>query len=187
MSRFIFLFSFFLVNCFSTINPKFDVTTEPTAIEKQIIGEDKEIEKDGWLISSIKSSSIGTELWKKDTSYYNEIGFTDKSYKEVLMVLFYYEPEIQKYKSKGIIGEGLNGLLAFVDSQKRTDRINSVLKLVNDSRVRVFETKVLSLLKKNLKQEEFEQQKKNYLLENYYLAEKGEFIQEKNNSWVRKK
>lgn len=187
MSRFVFILSLTLINCFSTINPKFDVTTDSTAIEKQIIGEDKEIEKEGWLISSIKSSSIGTELWKKDSVYYDEFGFTDKNYKEVLKVIFYYEPEISKYKSQGIIGESLNGLLEYVNLKKKNDRINAVLNLINDSRVRIYETKVSRLKKMNLSATEIERQKKIYLLENYYLAEKGEFIQESKNVWIRKK
>ncbi len=189
MNRVFFNLILFLttVNCFSTINPKFDVTTDSTAIEKQIIGEDKEIEKDGWLISSIKSSSTGTELWKKDAIYYSEIGFTDKNYKDVLKVIFYYEAEVAKYKSKGIIGESLKGIIEYVNSTKKNNRITAILNLVNDARVRIYETRVLELQKKNLSNVDFEKQKKNYLLENYFLAEKGEFIQESKTTWIRKK
>ena len=62
-----FLIVLFFVNCFSTLKPPaITFTQSQTAAEKQMIGEDKELEKDGWLISSIKTSSHGSDEWKKE-------------------------------------------------------------------------------------------------------------------------
>jgi hypothetical protein len=182
--------SILLWNC-PTVSPKFEFTTEPTAIERQIIGEDKELEKDGWLISSIKTSSTGNEYLKREAIIYKEIGFKDKDYEEILKTLFYLAPEIQKYKEVGIIGEGLNGLLHILKTDlakyKITpERLSKVVQLTNDSRVRIYETKLLSASKRIKDETELNNLKNKYLLENYYLAEKNEIIEVTKGKWSKK-
>ncbi|HNN80312.1 MAG TPA: hypothetical protein PKL30_15605, partial [Leptospiraceae bacterium] len=75
----IFIFFLSFVNCILT-PPPITFTQSQTAAEKQMVGEDKELEKDGWLISSIKTSSSGSDEWKKDSILYEESEFKDKDY-----------------------------------------------------------------------------------------------------------
>ena len=54
------IFCFCLGSCQALINfkvPPFTITNAQTAAEKQMVGEDRDLEKDGWLVSSIQSSS----------------------------------------------------------------------------------------------------------------------------------
>ena len=42
-------------SCITVTPPKVNMTTEKTAIERQIIGEYRELEKDAWAISSART------------------------------------------------------------------------------------------------------------------------------------
>lgn len=68
----ILIFLFFVSGIFLTDcvikSPLITFTQTQTAAEKQMIGEDRILEKDGWLIASVKNSSAGAEVWKKDFS-----------------------------------------------------------------------------------------------------------------------
>lgn len=189
-----------LAHCFLNLKPPpITFTQSQTAAEKQMIGEDKELEKDGWLISSIKTSSSGSDEWKKDTLLYEESGFKDKDYYSLLSIIAYLAPEVKSYKSKGILGEGLNGLLQkpniplpkqiqeeYSSSEKR-NRIEEVTRLVNDSRVRIYETRILSESRsEKTKSEDINKLKEKIILTNYNNAEAGEYIEVSKGKWVKK-
>lgn len=195
-----FLIVLFFVNCFSTLKPPaITFTQSQTAAEKQMIGEDKELEKDGWLISSIKTSSHGSDEWKKDTLLYNESEFKDKDYYTLLSVIAYLAPEVKSYKSKGLVGEALNGLLQKpkITLDKNTSeeysllekkkRLEEVIKLVNDSRVRIYETRILAATKSTAnKEEDMAKLRQKIILSNYNNAEAGEYLEVTNGSWTKK-
>lgn len=187
-------------NCFLNLKPPpITFTQAQTAAEKQMIGEDKELEKDGWLISSIKTSSSGSDEWKKDTLLYEESGFKDKDYYTLLSIIAYLAPEVKLYKSKGILGEGLNGLLqkpniplnkTILDeysSSEKKKRVEEVTKLVNDSRVRIYETRILAETKsEKSKTEDISKLKERIILTNYNNAESGEYLEVTKGKWVKK-
>jgi len=187
-------------NCFLNLKPPpITFTQAQTAAEKQMIGEDKELEKDGWLISSIKTSSSGSDEWKKDTLLYEESGFKDKDYYTLLSIITYLAPEVKLYKSKGLLGEGLNGLLQkpnivlsktvleeYSSTEKKT-RIEEVTKLTNDSRVRIYETRILSELNsEKSKSEDINKLKERIILTNYNNAESGEYLEVTKGKWAKK-
>jgi uncharacterized protein YdbL (DUF1318 family) len=183
------LFLLLIFSC-REIPIKLNFTNEPTALEKQIIGEDKELEKDGWLISSIKTSSIGLEELNKESSYYNEIGLNDKSYQEVLDIIFYLAPKIKFYKSRNILGEGLDGLLHIINkneasnefkTEESKNQIHKTVRLINDARVRIYETYLIKNSKNNNKQEN-----KNVFHLFYDQAEIGDYIEISKGKWVKK-
>lgn len=178
--------------------PPITFTQSQTAAEKQMVGEDKELEKDGWLISSIKTSSSGSDDWKKDALLYEESDFKDKDYYSLLSVIAYLAPEVKQYRSKGILGEGLNGLLQkpavtldkptqdeFSNPEKKK-RIEEVMKLINDARVRIYETRILSLNKSEKPKEEQLKVKEKILLSNYNNLEAGEFYESSKGTWIKK-
>ncbi len=178
--------------------PDITFTQTQTAAEKQMVGEDKELEKDGWLISSIKTSSSGSDEWKKDTLLYEESEFKDKDYYTLLSLIAYLAPEVKLYKTKGLLGEGLNGLLqkpaitldkATLDeysSVEKKRRVEEVSKLINDSRVRIYETRILSLSKSDKPKEDFSKLKDKIILSNYNNLETGEYFEIKKGNWTKK-
>ena len=186
-------------NCFSTLKPPaITFTQSQTAAEKQMVGEDKELEKDGWLISSIKTSSSGSEEWKKDSLLYEESEFKDKDYYSLLSVIAYLAPEVKQYKTKGLLGEGLNGLLErpAITLDKATQdeystpekkrRVEEVSKLINDSRVRIYETRILALSKSDKAKEDLPKLKEKIILSNYNNLEAGEYFEIRKGNWIKK-
>ena len=145
-----------------------------------MIGEDKELEKDGWLISSIKTSSSGSDEWKKDTLLYEESGFKDKDYYTLLSIITYLAPEVKLYKSKGLLGEGLNGLLQkpnIVLSKNVLEEYSSTEK----------KTRILSELNsEKSKSEDINKIKERIILTNYNNAESGEYLEVTKGKWSKK-
>lgn len=203
MNKYSILCSFFIlvfcINCFSTLKPPaITFTQSQTAAEKQMVGEDKELEKDGWLISSIKTSSSGSDEWKKDALLYEESEFKDKDYYTVLSVIAYLAPEVKMYKSKGLLGEGLNGLLqnpkisldkSILDEYSapaKKNRLEEVTRLINESRAKIYETRVLSLTKSEKPKEEIAKIKEKILLSNYNNIETGEYFEISKGNWTKK-
>ncbi len=178
--------------------PAITFTQSQTAAEKQMVGEDKELEKDGWLISSIKTSSSGSDEWKKDTLLYEESEFKDKDYYTLLSVIAYLAPEVKLYKSKGLLGEGLNGLLekpkiildkATLDeysTSEKKKRLEEVSKLINESRVKIYETRILSLTKSDKPKDDLTKLKEKIILSNYNNSEPGEYIETSKANWTKK-
>ncbi|HMV42577.1 MAG TPA: DUF1318 domain-containing protein [Leptospiraceae bacterium] len=193
----IFIFFLSFVNCILT-PPPITFTQSQTAAEKQMVGEDKELEKDGWLISSIKTSSSGSDEWKKDSILYEESEFKDKDYSSLLGVIAYLAPEVKTYRTKGVLGEGLNGLLQKpavtldkptqdeYSNPEKKKRVENVMKLINDARVRIYETRMLSLSKTERSKEEQSKLREKILLSNYYTLEAGEYYESSKGNWIKK-
>jgi len=177
----------FILNQCSLKAPAITFTQTQTASEKQVIGEDKEIEKDGWLISSIKSSSSGSDLWQKDDS---TDSVSDKELIIQLKKLAYLSPEIAQWKDKGMIGESYDGTLKKnpkvpISPASNTSRIEELINLVNQTRARVLESK---LAKEKLADPNVDlvKLKKNLTLVYYQNVEPGQYFESSKSVWEKK-
>lgn len=177
----------FILNQCSLKAPAITFTQTQTASEKQMIGEDKEIEKDGWLISSIKSSSSGSDLWQKDDS---TDSVSDKELIIQLKKLAYLSPEIAQWKDKGMIGESYDGTLKKnpkvpISPASNTNRIEELINLVNQTRARVLESK---LAKEKLADPNVDlvELKKNLTLVHYQNVEPGQYFESSKSVWEKK-
>ena len=86
--------------CFSLLKPPpITFTQSQTAAERQMIGENKEIESDGWLLSSIKTSAIGPLEWKKDKLEEFKSLEQTEDFKVLYKIILHTTPEIKKLKS----------------------------------------------------------------------------------------
>ncbi|PJE01486.1 MAG: DUF1318 domain-containing protein [Leptospira sp.] len=177
----------FILNQCSLKAPAITFTQTQTASEKQMIGEDKEIEKDGWLISSIKSSSSGSDLWQKDDS---TDSVSDKELIIQLKKLAYLSPEISEWKDKGMIGESYDGTLKKnpkvpISPASNTSRIEELINLVNQTRARVLESK---LAKEKLADPNVDlvELKKNLTLVHYQNVEPGQYFESSKSVWEKK-
>ncbi len=188
---FIISFSFF---CISLKPPTITFTQSPTAAEKQMLGEGKEIEKDGWILSSVRTSTTGSEIWEKEHLDQDLLKVSSKDELFVhLRTLAYFASEIRDYKKKGFIGETISSQLALNPRYKESifrdeflalkTRIEEVLKLVNESRSWVIQKRIENLSKLNLKPEELEKKKKKIQTAFYETVESGEFFEEKPGVW----
>jgi len=96
-------------NC-SFVIPPITLTGTKTAAEKQIIGDQNEIEEDVWMISSAKSSSeSGVKTEKNDDvkTLEEENAYTNRA----LSLLNLYAENIAALKKDKVVGEGNKGLL----------------------------------------------------------------------------
>ncbi|MCB1179312.1 MAG: DUF1318 domain-containing protein [Leptospiraceae bacterium] len=194
----IFLFiSLYFFNCFSELRPPpITFTQTQTAFEKQMIGEEKELEKDGWLIASIKTSSSGTEEWKREG--FEEEG-NEESIKEIISLqrgIAYTSSEIRKLKIDGVLGEGLDGYLNKINfiqeinqekynSQESKKRVDELIKIVNEYRKRLREIRIENS-KKKLSEQELSEYKKNLQLEYYSSVISGEYFEKAKGKWEKK-
>ncbi len=175
-----------ILNCFSLLKPPpITFTQTQTAAERQMIGEIKEIDSDGWLLSSIKTSAIGPVEWKKDKM--EDLGLGDKleEYKILSKVLVHTTPEIKRLKGLKYVGENLKGNLSILEDKREKSfdrlypkqddkkRVMELVQLVNDTRNKFFE------LIKNTKLKGGPQEYRK-------TVEHGEYYEEKGGVWILK-
>ena len=172
--------------CFSLLKPPpITFTQSQTAAERQMIGENKEIESDGWLLSSIKTSAIGPLEWKKDKLEEFKSLEQTEDFKVLYKIILHTTPEIKKLKYLKYIGENLQGYLSIIEdrrdpsfdkiysSQNDKKRIKELISLVNETRNKLF-----NLIKDS----------KNKITTKEYLktVEYGEYYEEKKGVWILK-
>ncbi|WP_061219295.1 DUF1318 domain-containing protein [Leptospira weilii] len=184
-----FVWGSFLTGCIIK-SPSITFTQTQTSSEKQMIGEDRILEKDGWLISSVKTSSAGSEVWRRDFSGDN-YAEGDKDILMSLKVLAYLAPEVKTWKEEGFLAEGLDGKLrinpvaGYIPKKETKSRIDSLVALVNEHRGKVIAFRSESGSKTNAKEKA--EHLKTHLEQTWYrLVEKGEYYEKSPGKWVRK-
>ncbi|MBK8397286.1 MAG: DUF1318 domain-containing protein [Leptospiraceae bacterium] len=198
MKIIIFIFGIiFILNCTTLRPPSITITQSQTSAEKQMIGEDKELEKDGWIISSIRTSSSGSDIWEKEILD-KEIpeGELDETTYVALKRLAYLAKEVRDYKKKDFIGEALDGQIKInplvnesrykKEFPQNKQKIDELIRMVNESRNVIYENKISKLSTEKLKEAELNKRKQNYLLVYYDTVEDGEYYEIKPNKWGRK-
>lgn len=190
-----FIVFFSLFQCKSFLNfkvPPITITNAQTAAEKQMVGEDRELEKDGWVISSIQSSSNGQTNKEKKLS--NE---SDSELKANRLRLEYLSFEVKKYKMHGVIGEGLGGVLKLnplaqtlptyniyeIPANKK--RLTDVMNFVNESRKNIIEKEISLERKKGKKEEEVLKIRQTMELEYSQSVGAGEYFESKAGIWEK--
>jgi hypothetical protein len=171
------------MNCLKLKPPPITFTQSQTAAEKQMIGSDRELESDGWYISSIKTSAHEPNEWRKnEIESHNEQNF---EFSSLLKILTYTNTEIKLLKKMGYIGEGLDGTLHiqkeipiyFSNTYKTNEekkRVVELIQLVNKSRLELYKLK------------ESEQPSKDFRKVFYNEVEPGELYEYKSNNWIMK-
>lgn len=193
------ILSFILINLDNCVVklPPITFTQSGTAAEKQMIGDEKNIEKDGWILSSVKTSAIGSNVWKRE-KLDSDISITieDGEYLLHIKRLSYYAPEMKLYLSRGFIAESLSGKIVLNPLIKQSrynseyseykSRIEEALKLINESRDFIYKKKISYLEKTENKPDKIRQKSSEILLTYYNLASEGDFIEISRNKWARK-
>jgi hypothetical protein len=194
LSLLIFLTTLFQCQAFINFKvPPFTITNAQTAAEKQMVGEDRDLEKDGWLVSSIQSSSGSSSISKAGT----QSDSTDPEYSGHIQRLNYLSPEVKRYKIHGMIGEGIGGILKInplantspfflqYETQARKKRIEDVISLTNESRKIILDKQIEGEKKKGRKEEELKVIKQS-LIEGFQKSvSKGEFFESSPGKWER--
>ena len=193
---FIILYIIFFESCTVRL-PAITFTQSGTAAEKQMIGNDKEIEKDGWILSSVKTSALGSEIWKRE-NLNNEIYLPENDEEVVLHLkrIAYLAPEIKVYKNKSFVGESLDGKVKVNPNLNLTKysseypdvkaRVEEIIRLTNESRS-FLHTKKSERIDTEFKDPKKANTEKNKSIFIYYnLVEDGDYYEISKNKWVKK-
>ncbi|TGM59290.1 DUF1318 domain-containing protein [Leptospira vanthielii] len=193
MKRLIFLF--LLLGCKSFVDlkvPPITITNAQTAAEKQMVGEDRELEKEGWMIASIQSSSNGRSNREKSAT-----DDLDPEIRAHRIRLNYLMPEVKQYKMHGIVGETPSGFIkqnplasglptfAQYEIPAKRKRVEDVIVYLNESRKAIWEKEVLNQKKKGKKDEEILKYKQSLIEEYYKSVSVGEYFETTANRWEK--
>ncbi len=166
--------------------PDITLTGEKTAIERQIIGDYKELEKDAWTVSSVKSS-----IQKGEGS--SGVSGGDMELLRAMKVRELHEPKIRKYKDEGAIGERNNGLIVYKKTSKyEKDRgqkriLSIVIEEENKARKTIFKRSLIGSGVEKPAEDEISSFSEVIAEEQRAMAKKNDWIQEKSGRWIKKK
>jgi len=172
-------------SCISIVPPNVNLTGEKTVIESQIVGEYKELEKDAWTISSVK-----TTAGKKNIS--GRMSGDPELFKYMKVREFHFD-KIKEYKSEGALGEGNTGYIQYMENKKYESSpaekkiLMTVIDEENRARKEIFIRSVLVSKGSEPLKSEIDEFGRNFSEEQRGLAFKDEWIQEKSGTWGRKK
>jgi hypothetical protein len=172
--------------CCLIIPPPITLTGEKTAVETQIIGDYKELEKDAWIVSS-----VNTNIQKGQEKAGAAGG--DILLLKAMKIREFHESKIRKYKDDGAIGETVNGLIVYkstlkYDEDKESKQIlTTVTEEENKARQTIFERTLLKSGIEKPGENEINAFGKIFAEEQRALAKKNDWIQENSGNWVKKK
>jgi uncharacterized protein YdbL (DUF1318 family) len=172
-------------SCISVVPPSLNLTSDKTVVERQIIGDYMELEKDAWIISSVKTShSLGRT--GSDMTGDPELLKAEK-------LRAFHADRLASYKSEGAAGEGSSGFVAYMQSEKyETDPAQkrillAVLDEENMARKIIFRRSLFLINGVEPASDELDAFGRIFADEQRALAGKGEWIQENTGKWVKKK
>jgi hypothetical protein len=106
------------VRCFGTIVvPPVTITGQKTAIEKQIIGEQTELEKDVWMISSAKTTE-SAELETKPKAVRESIQKENTYTYRAFLKFELFSAHLAQLKKDRVVGENNKGFVANLFTEK---------------------------------------------------------------------
>ncbi len=178
-----------LSSCSSFIGivpPKIHITGEKTVIERQIIGEYKELEKDAWVISSIRTTVHRTQGSSTAAASDPEL------FKAMKIREFHYD-KIRSYKDEGALGESNTGYVSYIKINKYENSAsekNVLLKVIeeeNNARRSIFTKAVQNVKNDKPDEDTITGLGKIFADDQADSALKNDWIQNKNGQWQRKK
>jgi len=169
-------------SCLNVVPPKVNLTGEKTVIERQIIGDYRELEKGAWTVSSVKRPSTGTNPEGNrtgDPELIRAINIREQNLKI-----------IRDYKNEGAIGETNAGYISYIKNAKcesnrlLKNQLMGIIKKENSARKTIF-VRVTSVKGKpdDVKSKAYAGEFAN---EMKALAMKNDWVQDNNGNWVRK-
>lgn len=194
--------------------PPITLTGPKTAAEKQIIGEQNELEEDVWMISSAKVTSGAKIKSKKNQKAQTkeETVFAEQAF----AILYSFSEELEQLKSDGVIGENKDGLLSNLlsvseielpeevrkeyappqagnqenaneDKSKPWRTLVKTVEEVNKARLLIAKSYIINQQKAGLKLQAEPAEIIRSYRENYHnQAKKGEYIQNDDGTWEKK-
>jgi hypothetical protein len=163
-------------SCCSITPPDVHLTGEKTVIERQIIGDYMEIEKDAWALSSVRTTVAQGNISGKMAG--------DPELFKHTKVREFHSDKIKEYKSESAIGENNKGYIQYIETKKyeispaEKKILSAVIEEENLSRREIF-TRLIYLSKgSTAENNEIDAFGRAFADEQRGLAAKGEWIQQ---------
>lgn len=172
-------------SCCLIAPPTINLTGEKTVIERQIVGDYMELEKDAWTVSSVR-----TTVGKKDGG---SQGSGDPEIIKAVKVREFHSGKIRDYKTEGVIGETSAGYVSYIEgstyekSPELKKILLSVIEEENRARRDIFVKTLSGKGGKESTKGEIDSFGKMFAEEQRALAQKGDWIQDNSGKWTRKK
>lgn len=172
-------------SCINIVPPDVNLTGEKTVIERQIVGDYMELEKDAWTISSVK-----TTVGRKNAS--GKMSGDPELFKYMKVREFHFD-KIKEYKNEGVLGEGNTGYIQYMETKKYESSpaekkiLLTVIEEENRARREIFNR--LVFLSKGSESEKagIDFFGRVFAEEQRGLAEKDEWIQDNSGKWGKKR
>ncbi|MFW5771133.1 MAG: DUF1318 domain-containing protein [Spirochaetota bacterium] len=171
-------------SCIEITPPDINLTGERTVIERQVIGDYRELEKDAWIVSSAQTSvAHGRSQQVMVTG--DEVLF------RALKIREFHREKIREFKDKEAVGEGNDGLLYYRQNSyyeknpEQKKQLQVLLDEENRARETIFKRSVSTVKEKNA--ELIQKFASRFAEEQRAMAQKGDWIQLENGRWVKKK
>ena len=165
--------------------PDVVLTGEKTVVERHLVGDYMELEKNAWTISSVK-----TAVAKKSAS--GRIAGDPELLKYIKVRDFHYD-KIKDYKTEGALGETNTGLIKYMETKKYESSpaekkiLITLIEEENKARRAIFVRSVLISKGSEPVKSEIDLFARDFAEEQRSLASKDEWIQENSGKWIRKK
>jgi hypothetical protein len=172
-------------SCCSISPPNVNITGEKTVIERQIIGDYMEIEKDAWAISSVRTTVAQRNISGKMAG--------DPELFKYTKIREFHSDKINEYKKEGAIGENNKGFIQYMETKKyeissaEKKILLTVIEEENIARREIF-SRFIYLSKGSMAEKnEVAAFGRMFAEEQRGFALKGEWIQQNSGAWERKK
>lgn len=170
-------------SCCLIAPPTINLTGEKTVIERQIVGDYMELEKDAWTVSSVRTNVSKKESGSQETG--------DPEILKAIRAREFNSSRIRGYKSEGVIGETNTGYVSYIEGtsyESSPDLRKVLLDIIEDensARKKIF-ARTISKSGKESSNAELESFGRMFAEEQRALAQKGDWIQENSGKWTRK-
>jgi Protein of unknown function (DUF1318) len=172
-------------SCCIIAPPTINLTGEKTVIERQIVGEYMELEKDAWTVSSVK-----TTVGRKNAS--GKMSGDPELFKYMKVRELHYD-KIKEYKGEGALGESNNGYIQYIETKKYESSpaekkiLLTVIDEENRARREIFSRSIFLSKGSGPETGEIDAFGKLFAEEQRGLASKDEWIQDSSGKWGRKR
>ncbi|MBP7584607.1 MAG: DUF1318 domain-containing protein [Spirochaetes bacterium] len=161
--------------------PEISLTGQKTVIERQIVGDYRELEKDAWVVSSVKTNMAGTKGSRDD-----EIFAAFRKRAEL-------KDAVRRYMDEGAVGETNLGLLGYVGTpayerdanQKKA--LMAVMGQENGARKTIFRRTLVKTGIASPSEEQVTSLGRRFAEEQRAFAKVNDWIQGNDGKWSRKK
>lgn len=167
-------------SCIEVAPPEIHITSQKTVIERQIVGDYRELEKDAWIISSVR------------TNLYAPGGDRDRELFESMAARDANSEKIRSFKDEGAVGEGGDGYLHYIgtpryqEDARRKKHLADVIQQENLARKVIFRRLLVRAGKASPSDGDIGAFGRRFAEEQRAFAKEKDYIQDNTGKWVRK-